>query len=162
MLSERVRAIAADLAGAGFNARASEQIMQEMWEKWVMLGALAAATCLMRASVGDILAAPAGSRVLTGLLEECRAIAEANGHAPRDSVLARARAMLTTPGSSLTASMLRDVERHGRTEADHILGDMIARRPPLPADTVPLLDIAFAALKAYETQESRMATAPAG
>jgi 2-dehydropantoate 2-reductase len=162
VLSERVRAIAAEMAGAGFSARASEQIMQEMWEKWVMLAALAGATCLMRASVGDILAAPAGNRVLTGLLEECRAIAAANGHAPRDSVLARARTMLTTPGSSLTASMMRDVERYGRTEADHILGDMIARRPPQPADTVPLLDIAYAALKAYEARESRDAAAPAG
>jgi 2-dehydropantoate 2-reductase len=162
VLSERVRAIAAEMAGAGFDARASEQTMQEMWEKWVMLAALAAATCLMRASVGDILAAPGGSRVLTGLLEECRAIAEANGHAPRDNVLSRARAMLTTPGSTLTASMLRDVERHGRTEADHILGDLIARRPAQPAGTVPLLDIAYATLKAYEAQESRIAAAPAG
>ena len=30
--------------------------MQDMWEKWVFLASLAASTCLMRTSVGNILA----------------------------------------------------------------------------------------------------------
>ena len=35
--SDRVQALDAALQGAGFRARLSEQILQEMWEKWVML-----------------------------------------------------------------------------------------------------------------------------
>jgi 2-dehydropantoate 2-reductase len=36
--SDRVRAIAAAMTGVAFEARASEHILQEMWEKWVFLG----------------------------------------------------------------------------------------------------------------------------
>ena len=72
--SGRVRAVAALCEGAKFSARASEQIVQEMWEKWVVLATLAGMTCLMRASVGDILAAPGGREALLALLGECRAV----------------------------------------------------------------------------------------
>ena len=63
-LSDRVRAIAEVMAAGKFGAVASEHIIQEMWEKWVFLASLAAATCLMRSSVGNILAAPAGKDFL--------------------------------------------------------------------------------------------------
>ena len=55
-LSERVRAIAEVLASGKIGAVASENIVQDMWEKWVFLASLAASTCLMRTSVGNILA----------------------------------------------------------------------------------------------------------
>ena len=55
-LSDRVRAIAEVLASGNFGSVASEHIVQDMWEKWVFLASLAASTCLMRASVGHILA----------------------------------------------------------------------------------------------------------
>ena len=68
-------------------AVASENIVQEMWEKWVFLATLAASTCLMRTSVGNILAAPGGRDFLLGMLDESSAIAKAAGHAPHGAVL---------------------------------------------------------------------------
>ena len=70
-----------------FGAVASEHIVQEMWEKWVFLASLAASTCLMRTSVGNILAAPGGKDFVLGMLDECSAIAtaEATRHARRSS-----------------------------------------------------------------------------
>ena len=65
-LSPRVAAIAEAMAGATFLPRASEHILTEMWEKWVFLASLAAASCLMRAPVGDIVAAPGGREVHAG------------------------------------------------------------------------------------------------
>ena len=55
-MSDRVRAIADVFASGNIGAVASEHIMQDMWEKWVFLASLAASTCLMRTSVGNILA----------------------------------------------------------------------------------------------------------
>src|SRR6266705_6576848 len=52
-MSDRVRAIADVFTGGNIGATASEHIMQDMWEKWVFLASLAAATCLMRTSVGN-------------------------------------------------------------------------------------------------------------
>ncbi len=152
--SERVRAIAALCEGARFDARASGAIVQEMWEKWVMLAALAGMTCLMRASVGDILAAPGGREALLALLAECRAVAEAAGHAPRPAAVEAATAMLTAEGSPLTASMLRDIEGGGPTEGEHVLGDMADRAERMGVAT-PLLRLARCHVAAYEARRAR-------
>ena len=152
--SERVRAVAALCGGAGFDARASPAIVQEMWEKWVMLAALAGMTCLMRASVGDILAAPGGREALLALLGECRAVAEAAGHAPRPAAVDTATAMLTQAGSPLTASMLRDIERGGPAEGEHVLGDL-AQRAERAGVPTPILRLARCHVAAYEARRAR-------
>ena len=155
--SPRVASIAAQMKDATFVARASEAIVQDMWEKWMFLATLAASTCLMRAALGDILAVPGGERVIRGIFAECQEIAAHNGHRPRGAFLTHAESTLTTAGSTLTASMLRDIERGGSIEADQIVGDLLARRSARAATpgVMPLLETAYAALKAYETRAMR-------
>jgi 2-dehydropantoate 2-reductase len=148
--SPRAEAIAATMAGARFESRLSEAIVQEMWEKWVFLAALAGITCLMRAPVGAIVEA-GGAGLAAGLLDECAAIAAAQGCSPRPSFLEGARRTLTTPGSSFAASMLRDLERNAPTEADHVLGDLLRRDPGLAGDR-SLLRIAYTHMKASEVR----------
>ncbi len=148
-------AVEAALCDAGFNARRSGRILQEMWEKWVLLSSLAAATCLMRASIGDIMASPGGAEFVCALLEECRAIAAAAGYAPQAAFLEMARAALTAKDSPLTASMLRDVESHAPVEADHVLGDLLRRRDAMHADRPELV---AAVDRLYATEGIRGAT----
>ena len=54
-----IDAIAEVLRVPGFDALLSEDILREMWEKWVFIAAAAATTSLMRATIGDIMAADA-------------------------------------------------------------------------------------------------------
>jgi 2-dehydropantoate 2-reductase len=150
-LSERVRAIADVMAGGNFGAAASEHIIQEMWEKWVFLASLAASTCLMRTSVGNILAVPGGRDFILGMLDECSAVATAQGHAPRAPFLERTRGMLTAEGSQMTASMFRDIKVGAPVEADHVIGDLVARGDAAKVP-VPKLRAAYIHLKAYERQ----------
>ncbi len=155
----RVEAVAASLSGAGFDVEASDQIVQQMWEKWVFLASLAGSTCLFRASIGDILGTPDGQSALEQLFEECRGVAAHNGHAVRDAFVARTREMLFAPGSPLTASMLRDVQNGARTEADHVLGDLIARgaaQQQTPGK-LSVLRLAYSHLKAYEARRAAQA-----
>jgi 2-dehydropantoate 2-reductase len=156
--SARIEAISATMAGVLFKPRVSEQIVLEMWEKWVFLATLAGSTCLMRASIGDILAAPKGKDFVLALLEECRAVAQANQHQPREAFIERYRAALTAEGSSLTASMLRDIERGAPIEADHIVGDLIRRHGKTGLSLSPL-SVAYAHLKAYEARQQRAQSA---
>ena len=150
--SARVEAVASVLSGTRFEARLSEMILQEMWEKWVFIATSAGITCLMRAAIGDIVAAGA-AELATRLFDECVAIATAQGFPPRPEFLERTRAMLTAPGSQLTASMLRDIERGAPIEADHILGDLL-RRGGTNGDTESLLSIAFRHARAYEVRRA--------
>jgi 2-dehydropantoate 2-reductase len=149
----RIDDIAAALQVPGFEALLSAAILQEMWEKWVFIAAAAATTCLLRATVGDIVSA--GARAIpAGLTEECSAIAAQNGFAPREAALNAGLTVLTTPGSPFTASMLRDIEQGARIESDHIVGDLLRRAPGAPP---PLLSTAYAHLRAYEARRKRLA-----
>jgi 2-dehydropantoate 2-reductase len=152
-VTPRAEAIAATFAGARFDARLSKAILQEMWEKWVLIATMAASNCLMRAPVGDIVAAGAANFSLA-LLAECAGIAAAQGFTPSEATMTRNRAMLTTTGSAFAASMLRDIERGAPIEGDHIIGDLI-RRGGGAAGDFPLLRIAHAHLRAYEARRKR-------
>jgi len=141
------------MTNAGFDVAMSDNILLEMWSKWVFIATGAGITCLMRASVGDIVEAGASDLVVT-LLEEGRAIATAEGFSPSEDSVAKARAMFTQPQSRLTASMLRDIESHSSTEGDYILGDLLERGRKHQLKT-PLLRIAYAHVKAYEARRAR-------
>jgi 2-dehydropantoate 2-reductase len=150
-ISDRVQAIAEAMSSGKFGAAASTQVIQDMWEKWVFLASLAASTCTMRAPIGHILAAPGGREFILGILDECSAVASREGHAPTGPFFERAKGMLTTEGSQLTASMFRDLKVGAKVEADHIIGDLIARGDAAKVP-VPKLKIVYTHLKTYENQ----------
>lgn len=145
-------AIEGALCNAGFDVRVSQNILQDMWEKWAFIAAAAGITCLMRAASGDIAAAGA-SDLAVSIVEECASIAAENGFAPSETSVKRGKTMLTAPGSEFVASMLRDVERGAPTEADHILGDLLNRKSA--KDPKSLLRIAYAHLLAYAARRAR-------
>ena len=155
--SDRTRALEACFTGAGFNARASDVVMQDMWEKFVQLGLGAGITCLMRASLGDILAAPGGREAMFELFDECCAVSTASGFKPRPAFIEFDTKLITTVGSPLKWSMLRDIERGSATEGEHILGDMVARARALGIET-PILKLARTHVAAYEIARARLAT----
>jgi 2-dehydropantoate 2-reductase len=154
-VSARVEQIAADFSTANFQSRATPLILQEMWEKWVFIASVAGLTCLMRASIGDIVAAGAADLNLR-MVDECCAIAAANGFAPRPPSVERIRSNITAAGSPMSASMLKDLERGAAVEADHVLGDLLARSGDNP-QALSLLRVAYLHLKAYEARRAAAA-----
>ena len=141
--------LASALAPAKVDWQQSDAIMQDMWEKFFFLTTLAAGTCLMRGPIGAICSQPGGTAFMEGLLGECAATATAEGHAPRPAVMEQYRAQVTDPASDVTASMARDMARGGRTEAEHILGDMVRRGTAHGVET-SLLSLALLHLRVHE------------
>ena len=151
-IAPEVQGLAAAFAASGVAARASEGILQDLWEKWCMLAPGAALTCLMRGTVGEAMATEDGPAVARGMLAEARAIAAAHGHAPRPPAIAQADRTLTDPQSRWAASMMRDIEQGApRVEAEHILGDLIRRGRERGLGS-PLLAAAFAHLQVYNAR----------
>jgi 2-dehydropantoate 2-reductase len=145
----RLKTLDATLQGAGFDARLSSDIMQAMWEKWIQLASLGAITCLMRGTIGEIVASPGGAELSIDVLNESAAVATACGYKPSGKMLSRHAAAMTAPGSSLTSSMYRDLRKGAPVEADHILGDFIERGSAHGVAT-PLLKAAFVNLRVYQ------------
>lgn len=135
----------------------SADIWQELWEKFVGLATLAASTCLMRAAIGDILATDEGAAYLQQTFDACARAAAAAGHAPREAAKASFGQMLQQRGSTLTASMLRDMEAGSRTEGAHIVGDMLQRVQALGGADPAALRPAWMHLQAYEQRRAREA-----
>jgi len=88
-------------------------------------------------------------------------VARANGYTPREAFVANAQKMLYAAGSTLTASMMRDVENNSRIEADQIVGDLILRAAAagMSDQQTSMLRIAYTHLKAYEARRARTAAA---
>ncbi|MBB4698158.1 ketopantoate reductase family protein [Paractinoplanes abujensis] len=139
--------VADALAGAGFDAFATPTVVQDMWEKWVFLASLGAATTLMRAPVGDINRAPGGTAFGARIAAEAMAIATAAGHPPRPGAVKVLRDGLATD-EQMTSSMYRDMMRGEPVEVDAILGDFVAEadRHDVP---VPALSAAYTNLAIY-------------
>lgn len=142
--------LAAAYAQAGVDHLYAPDIAAAQWIKYSFLAALAAGTCLMRASVGGIVAAEGGEAFMAALHAECLAVAAAEGHPVPGDEARTARAGLTRAGSPVTASMLRDLQAGLRVEALQIVGDMVHRAHRAGLQ-VPRLEAAWVHLQAYES-----------
>jgi 2-dehydropantoate 2-reductase len=147
----RLQKLDTTVQGAGFDAFLSTDIMQAMWEKWVHLASLGAITCLMRGTIGEVVAAPGGAELSLKVVDESAAVATACGHKPSEAILSRHAAAMTAPRSPLTSSMYRDLRKGAPVEVDHILGDFIERGNAHGVAT-PLLKAAFVNLRIYQAR----------
>ncbi len=153
-ISERMRAIEREFAGTPVSAPANPDIVQEMWEKFVFISAMAGMNCLMRGTIGEIVATEEGNALMIEALAECQAVAAASGHDPRPQARERVQATLTERGSINSASMRQDLEAGRRTEADAIIGDMLRRARGFGIST-PLLRTAWCHLQVHENRLAR-------
>ncbi len=152
--SARMDALDEQMQGAKFEARTSGNILQDMWEKWVMLASLGATTCLMRGNVGEVEAISGGAEIARTILAEASAISAACGYPPGAAFLARAEKTLTAHGSTLTSSMYRDMSKNAPVEVEQILGDLVARGRERGVD-MPLLAAACVNLRVYQARVDR-------
>lgn len=151
--SERCVALEQALAGGEYVSRLSEDIHQDMWEKYVMLTTLAAATCLMRGSIGQIASTDDGIEILKSLLQESQSVAAASGHAVRPEADAFVQNLISDRTQPMTASMFRDLRQGLPVEADHIVGDMVNRARTLGVDAT-YLRVAYSHLQVYQAQRA--------
>jgi 2-dehydropantoate 2-reductase len=65
----------------------SVDIAQDLWEKWVMIAAGAAMTCVMRGPIDAILHTQDGRALITQAMDECAAVARRSGHPLRPAAV---------------------------------------------------------------------------
>ncbi|WP_421993147.1 2-dehydropantoate 2-reductase [Roseococcus sp.] len=155
-MSPRIEALAKVFQAAPhIKTTASENIMDEMWAKLVMLGSLAALTVLMRANIGQIIRA-GGQELILRMFRLSSAIAAANGHPVSEATQAGMERNFTNPKSTATASMFRDLLGGGPIEIEHVVGFLVEAGKGAALD-VTLLEAALVNGKAYEVQRAEAA-----
>lgn len=148
-LTPRIQALDAFMRGAEIGARLSSVILREMWEKWTLLAALGAITCLMRGTIGEVEACAGGTAFAEQLLDEVVGIINAVGEPPAEAFLDSAHQLLTAKGSPLASSMFRDLQRGRPIELENIIGDLMRRGAKVGSVTA-LLSAAYTHLCVYQ------------
>jgi 2-dehydropantoate 2-reductase len=147
--SDRIVALDQFMTGAGFDARLSNNIEREMWEKWAMLASLGAINCLMEGDLGQVARAPGGIDFARALFAEVMAAIAGAWRPLSDSFKSQVLSFLGDSASTLTSSMYRDMKAGHRIEADQIVGDLVSRAAAAGV-AAPLLSTVLVRLKIYE------------
>ena len=124
----RIAAVAAVMDGAGFDARRATRSSSRCGRSGSCSPRSPAGTCLMRAPVGAIVAAPGGRELMLGLQRGGDRGRKSRGTRAASPAVERTRAMLTTPKSPFSASdAARPRRRQAAPKADHVIGDLVRR-----------------------------------
>ncbi len=120
--SERTNRIAAAFRDAGVDARASTQIVTDLWEKFVFIASIAASCGLARSPIGPVREAPLGRRLLQRAVQEVVEVATARGIPLATDEVARVIGAIDALPPGTKPSFLLDVEAGGATELDILSG----------------------------------------
>ncbi|OWT80801.1 MULTISPECIES: 2-dehydropantoate 2-reductase [unclassified Achromobacter] len=127
-------------------------IEQALWNKWMMLACGALMNCLMRGTIGDILATQDGARLMHQAIAECLSVAQAEGHPLSREEVRKLEERLLDVNSKWAASMMRDISQDApRLESAAIVGDLITRATRHGID-VPLIRASYCHLQVYARQ----------
>lgn len=141
--SDRVSRIAAAFRDAGVDARASDRIITDLWEKFVFIASMAAACGLARSPIGPVRETPYGRRLLERAVREVVDVATARGVIlARDEVAQVIGAIDGLPPGT-KPSFLLDVEAGGQTELD-VLSGAVSRYGEAAHVSTPVHDTATA------------------
>lgn len=146
-MSQRVERATDALREAGIDVVGTPDIQVELWRKFNMLCAMAAACGLARSNVAAIRDTPLGHTLVERAVAEIAAVGRARGVAiPADQETTTLQRIDSLPGS-MKPSFLLDVERGGPTELD-VLSGAVSRMGREAGVLTPVHDTAAAALAA--------------
>lgn len=146
-VSERALRAAAAFREAGVEARVSDEVVVDLWRKFLFIATLSAACGLARAPVGAVRAAPLGRLLLERAAREIGSVARARSvrlpEGEEDRTLERIEGL----SPAIKPSFLLDLERGGSNELD-VLSGAVSRYGRDCGVSTPIHDTATAAFSA--------------
>ncbi|HBZ15765.1 MAG TPA: oxidoreductase [Pantoea sp.] len=144
----RLQRIDETLRAAQFDTLFSDNIISELWEKWLLLSTLGAVCCIARGNTQQVLSAQGGEALLQTIFGEVLAVLSAEGYQQRPAVTAKIYETLNNPKAAMTSSMYRDLTQGYEIEADQVIGDLLVRGARSGVVT-PLLNAVYVNLQVY-------------
>ena len=110
---------------ADFQTILSDNINQDIWEKWMFIATIAGATTLFQTSIDNISIKSNGKTFIQNLWNECINISKENGYELRTESKNLYEELLFKSDVPFKASMLVDMEKKLMTEHEHIFLEFI-------------------------------------
>lgn len=123
--SERGQALLAACLAGGIKAELSDQIVREIWQKYVFLVGLSGTTTTIRMPIGPIRSDPRTRAFLLEVMREVVAVGRAHGVAlPEDYAQVRLE-LADDVSPDMTSSMHHDLQRGNRLEVRWLAGGVV-------------------------------------
>jgi 2-dehydropantoate 2-reductase len=152
--TERISRIGDEMAAPGFGISIADDILASMWHKWSFIVAGGTITCLMRGTIGNVIAAPGGQEFVLDVIDETERVAAAAGYPVSAEAHAASLEMFTEEGSVFTSSLYRDVLAGSPHEGEHLLGQFVAAAEKFGGE-VPLTRLALTQLRVHDQAANR-------
>lgn len=121
------RLIAFEEAGmrAGFQAKASSDVVADLWVKFVRLATWSGMTTVTRSPMGVVRDTPATFELMIAAIEEVIAVGRARGVRLPDDLMDTTLTMIKNFPAASKSSMLEDIERGRRLELPWLSGAVV-------------------------------------
>jgi 2-dehydropantoate 2-reductase len=121
------RLIALEEAGmrAGFQAKASSDVVADLWVKFVRLATWSGMTTVTRSPMGVVRDTPATFELMIAAIEEVIAVGRARGVRLPDDLMDTTLTMIKNFPAASKSSMLEDIERGRRLELPWLSGAVV-------------------------------------
>lgn len=147
--TDRIKELEEEFSGTAASFRVSENVEKDMWHKYLFITTLSGITSLMRSSVGPVRDTLEGRTYIQQLFEEVRLTMVENGAPIDHDIVEKQLGVLDKMSDSTKSSMLRDIEKGGQIESDHLQGYILLLAERAGIET-PLLKLIYQHLKVYE------------
>ncbi len=112
-------------SSANFSTKYSNNIIIDLWYKWILITTVAGATTLFNATIGEIASTEHGTSFINDLHDECISIAKSEKIKVNTEELAQQKHFLSDKTSTWNSSMRRDMENNSKIECEHIFLELI-------------------------------------
>ncbi|MCZ2259652.1 ketopantoate reductase family protein [Sporosarcina sp. G11-34] len=149
----RIQKLQSVFSGANADFEYSDNINQDMWQKYLFITALSGITSLMESPIGPIMDLESGRNTVTILLEEITMIMNIINAPIKETIASDLFQKISGMGYDLKSSMQRDMEKLLPLEADHLQGFLLqhAKVHNIP---VPVLETIYTKLVLYDKSRS--------
>lgn len=147
--SGRGQALLDACGAAGIDARVSENIVKDLWEKFVFLASLAAITAASRQRLGFVRSDPDARATLLRLFQEITAVGQAMGVPLSDTLPAERLKMIDSQNPESITSMAIDLLRGNRLELPWLAAKAVELGKANGVET-PVLQALVGALRPFE------------
>jgi 2-dehydropantoate 2-reductase len=148
-VTDRLRALAAALTGAGIPCEVSERVWESIWEKLAFNAAMNSLTAVTGLTVGQVGRSPAGAALADRVATEVTAVAQRQGIDADLSAVRREIATAFREHVNHKPSMLQDVLAKRPTEIEHING-AVAREAMRLGMAVPSTEVLYQLVRLLE------------
>jgi len=142
---EKSRRVETLFREAGIDAHYTEEIEARIWEKFIFISALAAATSFLNASIGEILANPEYKQLHADLVTEIKQLARAKNIAVSEEAIQQKIERLDSVPFAATSSMHTDFSHGHRAELQSLVGYVVEEARALNVPT-PIYEMVYGEL----------------